>query len=267
MKRSLLAIAMSAALGLGACADTTATRLPLLDDADVTADIAASSGEAMASALVTMMANEADGALTFVSGNSTGPSANSVSHTRSRTCFDAAGAVVADCRPPSSVRKIVTHVTIDGTREGTHTNRGGATVTWTGAVHRVSDDTLTRNFNTAEPPAETSRTHAGVTTGNDTTSFTDGTVSRIAREATVDSVRAVTWNLPRSSNPWPVSGSIVRNASVNVTITRGGQTETRSLTRRVQITFPADAQGNVVLQINDQTCNLNLVTRKVTNCA
>jgi hypothetical protein len=32
------------------------------------------------------------------------------------------------------------------------------------------------------------------------------------------------------------------------------------------VDYPADAQGNVVLHINDKTCNLNLTTHAVTNC-
>jgi hypothetical protein len=32
------------------------------------------------------------------------------------------------------------------------------------------------------------------------------------------------------------------------------------------VDFPADAQGNVVLHVNDKTCNLNLVTHTVTGC-
>lgn len=253
---------MLAALTTAACADATSTTSSLLDEKQVTADIAASSGEAIAASIESMLGNEAAGSLSYVSGEPDA-TANAMTVNRTRTCFDANGAVVANCSPISSVRKIATHVTIDGDRTGTHNTEGGATVTWTGAVHRVLHDTVTRNFNGS---TETSRTHTAVGTGNDTTTFTDGTVTRKANEAAVDSVRAVTWNLPRSNNPWPVSGSIVRRASGNIAITKGDRSESRSFSRRVQVTFPADAQGNVVLQINDKTCNLNLVTRRVTNC-
>jgi hypothetical protein len=82
----------------------------------------------------------------------------------------------------------------------------------------------------------------------------------------MDSVKAVTFALPRSTNPWPISGSIVRTDTVHVTLTKGSTTETRDVTRRVVITFPADAQGNVQITINAKACNLNLVTRRVTNC-
>jgi hypothetical protein len=34
----------------------------------------------------------------------------------------------------------------------------------------------------------------------------------------------------------------------------------------VVVTFPADAEGNVTIQVGTLTCNLNLVTHKVTGC-
>lgn len=248
-------------VAVAACERTTDPSL--LNDSDITADIAASSGDAIAAALETLNGNQLAGALPY-STSAGDPTGSDVVVQRSRTCYDASGAVLT-CGQ-SGVRKIVTHVAIDGSRTGTRTSQAGATVTFSGAVHRVMDDTLTRVFNTAQPPAETSRIHAGVSSGKDTTTFTDGTISRTANEAFVDSVRAITFNLPRSSNPWPVLGSIVRNASINVTLTSATGTESRSVTRRTEVTFPADAQGNVVLKIDDKTCNLNLVTHRVTNC-
>jgi hypothetical protein len=76
----------------------------------------------------------------------------------------------------------------------------------------------------------------------------------------------VTWNLPRANNPFPVSGSIVRVAAVHVVVTRANRTETRDVNRKITVTFPADAQGNVVLTVNDKTCNLNLVSHIVSGC-
>lgn len=261
MKRLGLILVAAAALGTVSCSDSTEPSL--VNEAEITADVAASAGDAISVALETLIGNQAASALTY--STAPDPAGNSITAERTRTCFDAAGAVIA-CSQMASVRKIVTHVAINGDRTGTRTTDRGTTVTWTGAVHRVMDDTLTRVFNTAQPPAETSRIHVGVSSGNDTTTFTDGTFSRKASESFVDSVKAITFNLPRSQNPWPVSGSIVRNTSINVEVTRGDDHATRSLTRRVQVIFPADAQGNVVLLINDKTCNLNLVTHRVTSC-
>ena len=254
-------VVIVAAAAIAACSDSLLPQL--YDDTEVTADVAASGGDAIAAAIEGMAANELAGALPGVaSADVVGPTSQAVTATRTRTCYDAAGAVVAGCSPMSSVRKVVTQVTIDGSRSGTRTE-GAKNITWSGAVHRVSNDTLVRNFTGA---TETSRTHSDLTVGRDTTNFSDGTLTRKVAEATTDSIKAVKWNLPRSSNPFPVSGSIVRAAAVHVVVTRENRTETRDVTRKVTVTFPADAQGNVVLTVNNKTCNLNLVSHVVSNC-
>ena len=144
--------------------------------------------------------------------------------------------------------------------------RTGAFVT--GGVHRVRDWTLTRNFSTAATPVEVSRTHDGVGTSADTLTYANATtdVTRVHDEAAVDSVVGVTFNLPHASNPWPVSGTIIRHVSRPRGDRSPTRNETRDVTRRVTVDFPADAQGNVVLHVNDKTCNLNLVTHAVTGC-
>lgn len=237
----------------------------VFQDEVVTEDIAASAGEAIAAAVADMIGNQTSASMPMVV-SADAPTASAVTTNRSRTCYDAAGAVVAGCSPIASVRRIVTNLTIDGTRSDTRTTKRGTESSWTGAVHRTAADTMRRNFNTAQPPAEVSRTHSGFTTGNDTTTFTEGDFTRKASEQIRDTVKAVRFDLPRSSNPWPAAGSIVRVTTVNATVTKGARSESRSLTRRITVTFPPDAQGNVVLTINDKTCNLNLVTRRVTNC-
>lgn len=257
----LSSLIAAAALGLTACGDSTSSN-SIFSDALVTTDIAASSGDAAATAVDNMVLAESDVSLSAPAALS---SAAGIS--RTRTCYDANGAVVAGCSPIASVRKIVTHVAIDITRDGSSSTTGGPTVTWSGAVHRVADDTTKRNYNTAQPPAEISRTHSGVSVAHDTTSFTGDTISRKHAEAAHDSFNALTWNLPRSSNPWPVSGTIMRLDSIHATFTKGSLSESRDVVRTVEVDFPADAQGNVVLKVNGKTCNLNLVSHKVTACS
>lgn len=259
-----------AALGLAACSDSsTGVNAATLADSTITADVATSSGDAIATSIESMTANEASASLdvsTFASFNlvpSNSPN-RTLTFDRTRTCYDANGAVVAGCSPLSSVRKIVTHVSMSGSRSGTNTTTGGATVTWSGAVHRVGDDTITRNFNASN--VEVSRTHSGVGSGTDTTSFSTTDASRNMAEAFIDSVNAVTWNVPRSSNPFPISGSIVRRDTIHVVLTKSGSTTTRDAVRRVEVDFPADAQGNVTIKVNDKTCSLNLVSHKVSGC-
>ncbi|HUO52668.1 MAG TPA: hypothetical protein VMT93_09120 [Gemmatimonadaceae bacterium] len=75
-----------------------------------------------------------------------------------------------------------------------------------------------------------------------------------------DTVAAVLFQMPRSSNPYPLSGSIIRN--VNETFT--GPNVTVSRTRRIVVTF----NGSSTAQLQDGTvvCDLDLTTGNVSNC-
>jgi len=260
-------------VSLTACekSSTSPSAINAAQTAQVTADVAASSGDAIAVMVATMSGNEVAAALPAagVGFDVLGTRDNNLTFNRVRTCKDATGAVVNGCTPMSSVREIDTHVQFDGSRSFSSTVTGGATVTFTGAVHRVFDDTLKRNFDTSQPPVETSRTHIGRSSAHDTSSYSNATVSRFHAEAALDSVNGVTWNLPHSTNPFPVSGSIVRRDTVHATFTDATDATKnfdRTMQMRIEVDFPPDAQGNVVLKINDKTCNLNLVTHKVTGC-
>lgn len=265
MTRRILHVMTAAGLvGLAACKEGTSPTAALFNDSTVTADVAASSGDAMATAVMqTMIGNEAAAAMPAPSVGFDLFGTRSFSWSRTRTCYDSTGAVVAACTPMSSVRKVITDFTLTGTRADTNSVTGGATTIFSGSVHRAGTDTVTRVFTSG---SETSRVHSGLTTSHDTATFSNGTVSRTHDESAADSVRGVTWNLPRFSNPFPVSGYIVRIDTVHATFTSPTATDSRTVTRLVKITFPADAQGNVTLTINAKTCTLNLVTHKVFNC-
>jgi hypothetical protein len=255
-----LAIPALALLALAACNDATSTD-SLFDDDAVTLDVAASAGDDFAVMLGTMTDNEA-----FAAGGADaagGAATRSLDVSRTRNCYDATGAEVAGCKPFSSVRMIVVDASVNGSRSSTHVNRAGNTVTWTGAVHREADDTTRRVFTDA---TETSRVHTNIASGHDTTTFTDGLVTRNVAEAVLDSVNALTFDLPRSSNPYPVSGSIVRHSAANVEISKDTKSVSKAVSHRIEVVFPADAQGNVTLNIDAKSCQLNLVTRAVTGC-
>ena len=265
---ALVVIAITTSgFALASCSsDRSTAALPsLYSDSIATLDVATTSGDAVSTSLETMNANEAASLSFDVLRSAAAPTA-SVSVNRTKTCYDGSGVIVAACSPISSVRKIVTHVTMDGSRGSSTSVTGGTDAAWSGALHRVSNDTTVRNFSTATPSTELSRTHSDVIVGHDTTLFRQGTATRNHVEVYHDTVKGVTWNMPRSSNPFPVSGSIVRVDSVHVTVSKDSQTETRDKVRVVEVSFPADAQGNVVLKVNDKTCSLNLVSHAVTNC-
>ena len=265
MKTTTL-IRLSAAAGIlltAACSSETTSPSSLIDQATLTTDVASTAGDGIALDVATLSGDETSAALASATLPAdrlatSGLVADSVSWTRTRTCFDAAGAGVA-CIPLDSVRTIVTRVSLYGARSGQAEN--GAT--FSGVLTRVADDTLTRNFTGT---TETSRTHDGVATGADTTTFTGPNVTRLHQSSGTDSIEAVTFDLPRSSNPWPASGKIVRNVSVYVQVTSATRTQTTTIQKRIEVDFPADAQGNVTLHIDQQTCTLNLVTHAVTNC-
>jgi hypothetical protein len=253
-------IAAAALAGLAACGRDSTSPAALISDAQVTADVAASAGATIAGDVAALVGDEIAIALpnASVGIDLFGARSDSVTLVRTRTCYDAADAVVANCALLTT-RRIVFHVTMDGVRTG-------AAVT--GRVHRARDWTLTRNFDAAAPPVEVSRTHDGVGTSHDTLTYVNaGTgVTRVHLEAAVDSVLGVTWTLPRLTHPWPVAGSVVRNVTVHVTADGPTSHESRDMTRRVAVDFPPDAQGNVVLHVNALTCNLNLLTHAVTGC-
>jgi hypothetical protein len=255
-------IATAGAVGLAACKESTSPSL--FNDATVTNDVAASAGDAIAVNIETMTGSEGFAALPA-------PPAFDVMTppvtVRTKTCYDGSGTVVAGCAPLSSVRKIWTHATMDGSRSGSNSVTGGATSTFTGAVHRVSDDTLTRVFNTATPPVETSRVHSGLGTAHDTTSFTNGTVVRTHDETAVDSTVGVTFNLPRASNPYPVAGHITRVYTVNVTFHNGTTTSSKQVVKKITVTFSAAGGSTATLTIDNKTCTLNLAPpHAVTGC-
>ncbi len=253
---SLIALAAAAVWG---CAKDSTSPSSLVNDAQVSADAASAAGDAIATDVATMIGDEQFLALPApgTSFDLFGVLGDSISYSRTRTCYDANGVAVANCSPLASVRSIVLHVTFYGSLTWPHLSV---------ALHRVRDWTITRNFSGS---TEVSRTHDGVGASHDTTVATGGldtTVTRTYQLAAVDSADAVTFDLPRTTNPWPVSGKMVRRVSAHVVFQSATEETTRDYTKRIEVDFPADAQGNVVLLIDAKTCNLNLVTHAVTGC-
>lgn len=262
---AMVALATSGVIVTSCSGDSaTGTVSSLLSDSTATLDVATTAGDAISTSVETMAANEV-ATLSFDVLRSVSAS-NAFTVSRTKTCYDASAVVVAGCSPLSSVRKIVSLVKLDGSRGSSSTVTGGAATSWSGAIHRVSNDTTVRNFSTAATPTEISRTHSDVIVGHDTTMFSDAKTTRNHVEVSHDTVKGVTWNMPRSSNPFPISGSIVRVDSVHVTVTKATQTETIDRVHVVEVNFPADAQGNVVLKVDAKTCSLNLVSHVISGC-
>jgi hypothetical protein len=105
--------------------------------------------------------------------------------------------------------------------------------------------------------AETSRTWNGTGTRNDH-GERDGTDAK-RNYATNDqlTVKNVVVNLPRSSNPWPASGTITRHITGTASVSRNGVTKSFSVDRTVTITFNGSQTATVTVNGNTYTLDLS----------
>jgi hypothetical protein len=94
----------------------------------------------------------------------------------------------------------------------------------------------------------------------DSSTYTVNGVERIFAYTAHDTAAALTFTIPRSENPYPAWGSISRNLELH--FTAGGYDKT--ITRSAKITF--DGTSVAELQVGALTCDLDLVTRVVSNC-
>lgn len=94
----------------------------------------------------------------------------------------------------------------------------------------------------------------------DSSTYTVNGVERIFAYTAHDTVAALTFTIPRSENPYPASGSISRNLELH--FTAGGYDKT--ITRSAKIIFNGTSVAE--LQVGALTCDLDLVTRVVSNC-
>jgi len=268
MRRNIIPsmLAVAAVAGIAACSDSMSPgAASLTTDQQVTADVAQSAGDAVVLDIQNMAGNETSVGLPLAApagfqmfeDNDPGmPSGITV--TRSRTCYDQNDAVIS-CTPLSAVYSINFVVSLDGSFASYFDRGNGTTDTVQASVHRSRDWTLSGLHST-----DSTRIHNGVGTAADTTYFSNKFRSRSAKELAIDSAVAIVVKLPRATHPWPISGSWIRNVNATVVVTANGSSNTRTVQRRVVVTFPADNQGNVALTVNGQACSLNLVTHKVT---
>src|SRR3954471_7911736 len=100
-----------AVITFAACGDPTSSD-SLFDDSAVTADVAASAGDAVAIMLGTMVDNETFASTDAPPAFAAPHPASNINVVRSRTCYDASNVAVANCLPFSSVRMMVIAATI-----------------------------------------------------------------------------------------------------------------------------------------------------------
>ena len=259
MRCARIAVPAAFILALAGCGDrpTVVPDVPLVDEEALTRDVALSAADAFSYLIDNLRGHEE-----WVSRGP--PYAVHATTDRSwivgriNECYDAAGARVSMCLPFASVRMFVTDGFMDGTRRSPSTS----TVSWAGVLHHVINDTTARIFTGG---TETARVHNGFESSHDTTVFVDSLHRRLA-ETTVDSVKGLTFQLPHAPRALPVSGSIVRRVVGRVEITREGTSVTHDFTRRIEVTFPADADGSVVATIDGKACRLRLREFVPTGC-
>ena len=88
-----------------------------------------------------------------------------------------------------------------------------------------------------------------------------GQISKVYTFASVDTVSGVKFRQPRDINPYPLSGTLVKDYTVTRT-RQASDTTTHTTTRQVLVTFNGTA--NVPMIINGTAYSLNLDTHKVT---
>jgi hypothetical protein len=130
------------------------------------------------------------------------------------------------------------------------------TITFSNGQANVNRD---RNFTVSGLlGAETSRTWNGTGSRNDNGSRngTDGTV-RSYQTADALTVSQVVVDLPRSTYPWPMSGTITRHITGTASVSRNGVTKSFSVDRTVTITFNGSQTATVTVNGNTYTLDLS----------
>ena len=262
LRRSVPALAIVA---LAACGDdpVSADQVTLL----ASEDVAASSGEAIALDLAVMLGAEADAlgapagpGLSFMAvtppagctqqedGGFSCPNRAEGTVTWSRLFYFYDGTTVQDGYDALTTDSIVFITAVTGTA-----SRGG----YTADFARDRHITLSGLDGT-----ETQRTWNGFGSGSRSETWTGERGTRTYDVISMDSVQNVVVNLPRTSNPYPASGSMIHRVEVEATFSGTAGDGSRTFSRRVQVTFNGTA--SVPLTINDRSCTLNLATRQVT---
>jgi hypothetical protein len=230
---ALRATVLTAVVAAVACSDSTVS--PATAEAELNADVAFLSADAVAEDLEVM-------STVFPAGSGSAPAAAGIlDFSRSRTVefFDTDG-VEQDSYDALTTASIHTTLTVEGqaARDG---------FDW--SLSRSRDMTVT-----GLEGVETQRTWNG--TGEETGSRARVTVGGETRTYDLNGtllVEDVVRGVPRASNPYPLSGTITRNVTVEVT---NGPRGDETITRLVVVTFNGTRYAD--LTVNDESFQLDL---------
>ena len=265
------ALAALALLGAAACSDKPTE--PRDDDPRLTADLAINAGDEIASdvALLSWGATEATTGggfgptaafvaarasaraaaegppCPFSSARFTCPALQTADYTftRSYQLFDANGVVQSAYNDATTAS-----INLQSVTDGSATAPGR-----TVSLHSERDVTVS-----GLAGAETRREWNGTgVTAVDASSTRDGT-TRSFSYVSLDTVSHLVFGLPRLTNPYPLSGQIVRSVAASVG-RDDGQPVLNSFRRRVVATF--DGTSKARLQVGVRSCTLDLATKAV----
>ena len=260
-------LALALAAGLAACADSTAPRNSVTD-AQLTSDAAGDAGDATVLDLELMIGSEAQAGVALASAAPLGFSS------QAGDCVYSAGVGRFLCPTLTTPEGLSLERSYAVYAGGTAQSSYSASATDSINFHTFLTGSLARDTRSAWinhtrtltvsglAGAETQRTWNGTGVRSDSAHMTENSVARRTKFQSVDAISNVVFNLPRSANPYPQSGSITHDITVSSTVDRAGGQNTRTATRHVVVTF--NGTSTAAMTIGTRSCTVDLVTRSVT---
>ncbi|MBX6331383.1 MAG: hypothetical protein IRY91_06030 [Gemmatimonadaceae bacterium] len=277
MNRRTVSYSMAAAVlvfGLAACSSDSTGPSFSVPDAEVEQSVAADAGEAIATSVDLMTGDEqADGA----SASVVGPDAGFNAVTVSCSGPDGDGWFTCEKTRWNGLDVVRQRRFWEGTDFGLgwdpaatdsvnhrRTVTGSFTPAWNPAktywVNRA--DTATMVVDRSGSPVLHVWTGTGVRA--DSTTYTAANGSRAFHYTAYDTATAVAFAMPRSTYPWPQSGTLVHTITALVTAESGMRHYERTVTRRAVVTF--NGTQTVPLEVGELTCTLDLATHAISGC-
>ena len=260
-------IALALAAGLAACADSTAPRNSVTD-AQLTIDAANDAGDATALDLSLMIGSEAQAGLGLASAAPLGFSSQTASCTYSAGVGRFLCPTVTTPEGLSLERSYAVYA--GGAAQSSYSASATDSINFqtflTGSLVRDARSAWVNHTRTMTVSglagAETQRTWNGTGVRSDSAHVTENSVARRSKFQSIDAISNVVYKLPRSSNPYPQSGSITHDITVSATVDRAGGQNTRTATRHVVVTF--NGTSTAAMTVGTRSCTVDLTTRSVT---
>ena len=260
----LMALALAA--GLAACADSTAPGNGVTD-AQLTLDAAGDAGDATVLDLSQMIGSEAQAGVAPASAASLGFSSQTAA------CTYSAGVGRFLCPAITTPEGLTLERSYAVYAGGAAQSSYSASATDSINFQTFLSGSLVRDVRSAWlnhartmtvsglAGAETQLIWNGTGVRSDSSRVTENSVARRSKFQSVDVISNVVFNLPRSANPYPQSGSITHDIAVTSTVDRPSGHYTRTANRHVVVTF--NGTSTAAMTIGTRSCTVDLVTRNV----